>query len=425
MFFSVTAESHLQDTDPEKFAAKRAFDDIWKRLEGFRFPKGVDPKAVRVRYTGRLASISRPDAFVELMRAMADELGISHFHVIGRDELGPEKKNGRIGWAGCTVDLIEGTPVIVRVQPGSPADRANLRPGMVVKSVLNRSWEEIRLYVKGKSPNIREEVAVRDAFDSFVYGTRDERLDLGIKDDASREFSVRLRFEDPPGVWFEETDGSLRGRWVTFEHRVLAGEVHYIRFNTWSYKPLREQLRRALSEARLGSGLVLDLRGNGGGESQMISWLLGALSPAGSAGGVIGYEVQADTGKIGKPRKEPIRFAPAFPYCDRPLAVLVDCGSASASEVFAAAVQDTKKGLVIGQQTAGAVLMSQFVEIPGRFRMQTPVSDYETVKGRRLEGQGVVPDFPIKMTRQQLISEGDSIPEYARQMILVRPKSGT
>ena len=78
------------------------------------------------------------------------------------------------------------------------------------------------------------------------------------------------------------------------------------------------------------------------------------------------------------------------------IAVLVNRGSASASEIAAAALRDVLESPIIGSATAGAVLGSTYASLPNGFRLQYPAQDYVTLKGQRLEGHPIQPTFEIR-----------------------------
>src|SRR5262249_61577080 len=75
-----------------------------------------------------------------------------------------------------------------------------------------------------------------------------------------------------------------------------------------------------------------------------------------------------------------------------PLAVLTDEGSASAAEILAAGLQESKRAIVVGDTTLGAVLPSVIEALPGGAVMQYVVADFKTPKGVALEGRGVQPN---------------------------------
>jgi carboxyl-terminal processing protease len=82
------------------------------------------------------------------------------------------------------------------------------------------------------------------------------------------------------------------------------------------------------------------------------------------------------------------------PYAGR-LGLLVDSRTASTAEAVASALREAGRGIVIGQQTAGAMLASSFIEVARGWRLQIPVFDFRSASGARVEGTGIRPDVPI------------------------------
>jgi carboxyl-terminal processing protease len=81
-----------------------------------------------------------------------------------------------------------------------------------------------------------------------------------------------------------------------------------------------------------------------------------------------------------------------------PVVVLVDERSASAAEIFAAAIKETERGTVVGRPTAGAVLASVEERLPDGGKLQISIRDYRTQHGVRLEGRGVEPNVPVPLS---------------------------
>ncbi|HTQ11379.1 MAG TPA: S41 family peptidase, partial [Fimbriimonadaceae bacterium] len=77
------------------------------------------------------------------------------------------------------------------------------------------------------------------------------------------------------------------------------------------------------------------------------------------------------------------------------IAVLMNRGSASASEIACAALKDWRDAVLVGQKSMGAVLASVYGPLPDGFELQYPVQDYITIKGERLEGHPRVPDLDV------------------------------
>jgi C-terminal processing protease CtpA/Prc/L-ascorbate metabolism protein UlaG (beta-lactamase superfamily) len=95
------------------------------------------------------------------------------------------------------------------------------------------------------------------------------------------------------------------------------------------------------------------------------------------------------------------------------VAILVDEGSGSASEVFAALLQERGRAVVVGQTSYGGVLSSTQVPLPTQGVLHYPYSDLKTPNGRRLEGHGVTPDIPVELKRADLLAGKDTVLERA------------
>ena len=81
------------------------------------------------------------------------------------------------------------------------------------------------------------------------------------------------------------------------------------------------------------------------------------------------------------------------------LVVLIDGGTGSASEMIVAALKDYRGATMIGTKSAGAVLASAMRPLEHGFLLQFPMMDYVTIKGRRLEGNGLLPDVTAPTPR--------------------------
>jgi carboxyl-terminal processing protease len=100
--------------------------------------------------------------------------------------------------------------------------------------------------------------------------------------------------------------------------------------------------------------------------------------------------------KDGKTSERPWMIAKENPMRYRgKVALLANRGSASASEIAAAALHESKRAVLLGRKTAGAVLTSRFVDVGEGFSLQIPIGDYKTAKGVRLEATGVKPDIEL------------------------------
>lgn len=177
----------------------------------------------------------------------------------------------------------------------------------------------------------------------------------------------------------------------------------------------KKYIDKMMKEVEGHQKLVLDLRGNGGGYVKIEEYLTGHFFDRDIK---IADFVMRDKTKerIAKTQKEKVFKGD--------LIVLLDSNSASASEVFARVIQIEKRGKVVGDLSAGAVMTSYFIPmvnsrgVPGSetlssFAMSITIADLIMSDGNRLENVGVVPDYPVGPTGQALFEKSDSILAYA------------
>ena len=182
--------------------------------------------------------------------------------------------------------------------------------------------------------------------------------------------------------------GNLPNMRVEFESRTLDGGVGYIRFNEFldpvSLMPRFEAALRGFAHA---PGVILDLRGNRGGIGIMASGMAGYF--IGDAGHKLGEMRMRDT---------TLQFN-VFPrpnvYVGR-LAILLDEGSASTTEILAQGLQELKRARIFGTRSAGATLTSDIIRLPDGDGFQYPTAMYISANGRVLEGNGVIPDVEVR-----------------------------
>jgi carboxyl-terminal processing protease len=175
----------------------------------------------------------------------------------------------------------------------------------------------------------------------------------------------------------------------------------------WRYAAFGEsgKVDEGIREARRHQTLVLDLRGNGGGLVKTLNALVGSM---------FDREVVVSIERTRKGSKEETAKPKKQPFGGR-LIVLVDSGSASASEVFARLVQLEKRGTVIGDGTAGAVMTSRFfphtvgLGAVAFYATSITVADVRMSDGGSLEKVGVTPDEIALPSAADLASGRDPV----------------
>ena len=191
--------------------------------------------------------------------------------------------------------------------------------------------------------------------------------------------------------------------------------------------------------------LIVDLRDNGGGAVVNVQHLLGLLVPHEAFGTFVDRDMVNDyvrdtggkanevvkvaewsrdetqwRGQQMKPAR--IRNAPIYPGH---VAVLVNRFSGSGAEIAAAALHDLVGAQVVGTKSAGAVLVSYIVDATNGFTLEFPVMDYVTVKGLRIEGNGVTPTVKVDDAKYRIVTAKDPVVERATALLETPTLSAT
>jgi carboxyl-terminal processing protease len=184
-------------------------------------------------------------------------------------------------------------------------------------------------------------------------------------------------------------------------------DVGILAFNIFLLQPVMADIKHAIDgfRTRHVRALILDLRGNPGGQGAMAIPIAAQLVSAPLTLGTLQFR-DFNQVLVARPEMRTVPFA-------GPVAILTDEGTASASEMLAAGLQEAKRALVVGDVTLGAVLPSVIESLPGGAVMQYVVADFKTPRGVLLEGRGVQPDRRVFETRAGLQTGRDPVIDAA------------
>ncbi|MBK9768326.1 MAG: hypothetical protein IPP63_15650 [Chloracidobacterium sp.] len=168
--------------------------------------------------------------------------------------------------------------------------------------------------------------------------------------------------------------------------------------------PIVDRFCDAVREFNGKKAIIVDLRGNTGGLLGPLYALSGMLTDDRIDIGTMIY-------KVGR---EPMIALSKRNNFTGKLVFLVDRYTISAGEIFAGAVQDNKRALIVGEKTAGEALPAISVVLPTGGVFLYPIANFKTKTGRLLEGVGVVPDVTVEVDRKTLLEGSD--PQLSRAM---------
>ena len=366
---------------------QRVFDRVWSEVRrGYYDPTlhGVDWNAARAQFRPQALAATDERGLYRVINEMLDLLDDGHAAAsppaaVRRQEV----QFARRAVMGLTLMRGE-TPddwTVERIRPGSPAEEAGVQLGWSLNSVDGRPWgpdvethegQPVRLVLTDETGQ-RHETAltprVMDAVEPFTA-------------DKSRPGVLVLRVE--------QFDKGL-GAWMGSELEGLPADVD----------------------------VVLDLRGNPGGRLMEAEAVLTCFLPAnqawatrrGRSGRAVVLRAAGDCGD----RRDPL---------SNDVAVLVDQGSRSAAELTPAALQEARRGIVVGEKTGGSVLIAQETNLPDGGKLTLSRADFVTSGGMRLEKRGVTPDIAAPRSVAQRRAGDDPALEAAIAALQAEDRAG-
>ena len=274
---------------------------------------------------------------------------------------------------------------VVSVVPGGPAEKAGqLKPGDKIISVG-----------QGKKGSLEDVVGMRlDDVVKLIRGTKHTLVRLEVIPGSSKDHSTRIYDIVRGRVKLEEQDASSRIIDVTSNGKtsyigVIELPTFYIDFKAAqaqdpNYKSTTRDVRRLILELQKKKidGLIIDLRGNGGGSLMEANELTGLFIDKGPTVVVRNSRGRSDLQEDPDPSQ----------LYDGPMIVMVDRLSASASEIFAGAMQDYGRALVVGSQSYGKGTV-QSIQPLNHGQLKLTLAKFYRVSGQSTQNRGVLPDI--------------------------------
>lgn len=327
-----------------------------------------------------------PEQLVDgAIQGMVDALGDEFSGYMPPDvyQMQNEYLEGEFEGIGATIRTLEndGGIEVVSVFENSPAQQAGVQPGDIFvavngESVTGFNQSQVALKVRGPAGT---EVVV-------TMKRGEELIDFII---------IRARIEIP-----------------NIEARIEDGNIGYIRLFQFT-SDARQQLDNAARSIDVENldGLILDLRGNPGG---LLNTAVDIASAFISEGVILVEDFGGD--------QEPVIFKATGSYLniDVPLVLLVDKGSASASELVAGALQDADRATIIGETTFGKGTVQTWRQLANGGGVRLTIARWTTPDGNWIHQQGITPDVEVVLTQDDRDADRDPQLDAALDFLLAQ-----
>lgn len=298
-------------------------------------------------------------------KGMVDSFDDPHTNFLTPEEskLFNESVNGAFEGIGAEIGKKDGSVVIIAPLKGAPAELAGLQPGDIIfevdgESTYKESVENVVRRIKGPKG---EPVTL-----TIVRENEDKPLKIIIVRDT-------IKIEE-----------------ITWEIKDSIGVITLHQFGTETDKKFVDVVNQILLESP--TGIIVDLRNNGGGVLDVSKNIMSEFLEYKTLTQIKGRKFLDSGDLISKAGGR---------LLDLPLVVIVNRGSASASEIFAGAMQDHNRGFIIGTQTFGKGSVQHLVPLSDGSSIKVTIAEWLTPNGRSINEGGITPD--------EIIERGDDL----------------
>ena len=275
-------------------------------------------------------------------------------------------------------DINTGIVTLVQIYEGSPAMEAGLKDNDILYKVED-------LEVTGK--DLSEVV-------THIKGNKGTKVRLTV-----------YRGEDHEEITVTAVRNTIQAQ--TVAHRMVDDGIGYIavsEFDLVTYDQYKQALEELESQGM--RSLVVDLRNNPGGNYDTVCDILDLMLPK----GLIVYTKDKAGNKDEKFSDDEHQF-------ELPLVVMMNGNSASASEIYAGAIQDYGIGTIVGTQSYGKGVVQQIFDLKDGTSVKLTIAEYFTAKGRNIHGKGITPDVEVEYEENKEKPEADNQLDKAMEVL--------
>ena len=366
-------QSKAQTEDADTYELLNLFGEVMERAKVSYVEDVSDKKLIESAINGMLSSLDPHSSFL-------DDQSFKYMS---------EQTKGKFGGLGIEVTMENGVVKVVSPIDDTPASKAGLKPGDYITNIDGEA-------VMGMTLN--------DAVDK-MRGKIGSKVKLTIRRINEKPLEVTLKREE---IKIQSVKNSIK-----------ADDVVYIRISSFS-EDVDTMTAKAIKDAKkkLGDklkGVVIDVRNNPGGlldQAANVSDLFldkGEIVSTRSRNEEDTVKYTAKEGDIAK---------------GLPIVVIINDGSASASEIVAGALQDHKRAIILGEKSFGKGSVQTVIPLGKYGAMRLTTARYYTPSGRSIQAKGIEPDIEVKPAKVEVLDTGVGFSEAEFSNALKNETSG-
>lgn len=347
-----------EEEDVDTYELLNLFGDVMEKTKMSYVEEVTDKKLIESAINGMLSSLDPHSSYLDAksFRYMT------------------EQTKGKFGGLGIEVTMEGGVVKVISPIDGNPAQKAGIKPGDYItaidgQQVMGMTLDEAVGKMRGK------------------LGTK---VKLTIRRPNEKPFDVKIKRQE---IKIQSVKDDIKG-----------GDVIYVRISSFN-EDVDKMTVKAINAAQKklnnkASGLVLDLRNNPGG---LLDQAINVSDLFLEKGEIVSTRSRNEEDNVKYTAKE------GDVLNGLPIVVLINDGSASASEIVAGALQDHKRAVILGEKSFGKGSVQTLIPLSSYGAMRLTTARYYTPSGRSIQAKGIEPDVVVKPAKVEVIEN-----EYER-----------
>ncbi len=346
---------------------QKLFDNTWTEIKDNYYDASLNHQIWyrwKEHYRGKIKTEADAKVAIDTMLASLND---PYSKYMDKEEYSEQNSSiaSKIVGIGVNIASVSGKITIINVMEGSPAQSANLQANDIIyavngKEISGMPIAEVANLVKGKENSTVDLTILRN----------DEKFTKKI---TRREIKIK-----------------------TVKSSVDKN-IGYIQISTFVSVTTPNDFLDALEKTHDTEGLIIDLRGNTGGLLPNAVFIANLFIPEGNIVSIVGrdgykFDINAQN----------LDFK-----INKPLVILVDGNSASASEILSGALKDYKKAVLLGTKTYGKGMVQKIIPLQNDTGLNLTIAKYLTPKGNDINKKGIEPDYKVEFTINDIKNKND------------------
>ena len=361
----------------EHVSSQRLFDNVWQTVKNNYYDPSMNHQSWsrwKEHYRGKIKTDDDAKVAIDTMLASLDD---PYSKYMDKREYSDQNSSidSKITGIGVNIASVSGKVHIINVMEGTPAQAANLQSGDIIldidgKTVNGLPLSDVAALVKGPE-------------NTFLQMTILRNNDKFVKKIVRKEIKIKT------------------------VKSAMDKNIGYIQISSFLGTSTPNEFIEAVEKTKDADGLILDLRGNTGGLLPNAIFIANLFIPDGNLVSIVGrnnyrYDIYAQDTEF---------------EIDKPMIVLVDGASASASEILSGALKDYKKAKLLGTKTFGKGMVQKIMPLPNETGLNLTIAKYLTPGGADINKTGISPDIEVKLTLDDLKNKKDTQLETAKSIL--------